>query len=64
MINIKRLHIIKKRLVIETARPRCGKKRSFGKRELFLINLTWNIDSKQSEMNQATVKVIIFKITK
>ena len=34
------------------------RQRSFEKRELILMNLIWNIDSKQSEINKAVVKIM------
>ena len=48
----------KKRTVIQTARVRHSKKRSFEKRELFLRNPIWNFEGKKSDINEGEVKVI------
>ena len=32
----------------------------FEKRELILINLIWNVDSKQSKINKAMVKTMFY----
>ena len=46
----------------ETARARHNKEKGdFEKREFILINLTWNVHSKQTKINEAVVKIILLR---